>query len=305
MSEEAGTKNTQSFMDDVRHGRLESGISMKGGRGLKEPQRFAIRAAVASCAVSTHGMETIPEIRTGLLERFEEMCRRQRIQIPAEMRPAILDTLLTELWVNQQALKMPADKLVPVTAYSGAIAPKLIHEFTPFRDTPSLFKHAAVSHSGDPREFLRRMQRDIAAMAGEEEFALFRDIPSVFKHAAVGYPSDPRGFLRGVQKDIAAMAGEEEFTTFRDTPSLFTRAAVGYPSDPREFLRRVQKDIAAMAGEEEFAPFRDTPGLFKRAAVGNPSDPRTWLRSEAKKLGHAERIELQRSAAQGESNQKG
>jgi hypothetical protein len=84
------------------------------------------------------------------------------------------------------------------------------------------------------------VQRDLAAIAGEEEFASLRDGPGIFKQAAVTNPSDPRAFLRKVQEDIAALAGEEEFAGLRDTPGIFKQAAVHSPSDPRAFLRKAK-----------------------------------------------------------------
>jgi hypothetical protein len=106
----------------------------------------------------------------GLLERFEEMCRRRRLNVPPHLRPAILGVLVTELQVNEQALKVSPEKLISVTAYSGAVGPALPKEFPDFADTPGTFRRAVVSNPTDPRGFLRRTQQTVAALAADEEF---------------------------------------------------------------------------------------------------------------------------------------
>ena len=250
---------------------------MRGRPGLKETQRLAINATATAFAVAEELLQVDLDTRVRLLERFEEMSRRQRIDVTSIMRPGILELLVTELWANQQALKTSAGDLVPVTAYCGAIGPKLSTEFPDFSDTPGIFKTAAVHYPSDPSGFLRRVQGTIAELAAGEEFVALRDAPGIFKYAAVNYPADPRSFLRGVKKIISELAADDEFAAFRDTPGIFKQAVMNNPANPRGFLRGVQDTIAALAADDEFAAFRDTPSIFKYAAVGNPTDPRAWL----------------------------
>ena len=272
------TANVRELMDEARRAQSESGVSMRGRPQLKDAQRFAIRATATSCAIVAAPLHAEPKTKIGLLERFEEMCRRRHIEVPADMRPAILEAMLTELSINRQALTGSESKLVPVTAYCGAIGPKLSTEFPEFRDTPGIFRRAAVHNPSDPRGFLRGMQQSIAALAADDKFAEFRDTPGIFRQAAMQNPSDPRGFLRGMQQSIAALAADDEFAEFRDTPSIFRQVAFSNPRDPRSFLRGAQRRIAELAADDEFAAFRDAPGIFRQAAVYNPSDPRGFLR---------------------------
>ena len=73
-------------------------------------------------------------------------------------------------------------------------------EFAAIRDTPSIFRYAAVRYSSDPRAFLRGVQKTLGELAADEEFAAFRDTPGIFRQAAVYYPDDPRAFLRGCRR---------------------------------------------------------------------------------------------------------
>jgi hypothetical protein len=270
-----------SFMAEVRDAQFDSGRPLAGPARLTPDQRSAITSASADsnlvAAVKEALKVDLPVNR--LFERFEEMCRRREIPIDHSQRPGILKLLAAELWTNAQQLQARPKDLIGVTVYHGNITPLAAEEeFVSLRDTPGIFKQAALNHPTDPRGFLRKVQKNIAVLAAEEEFAPLRDTPGIFTRAAAGNPSDPRGFLRQVQKDITALATEEEFAPLRDTPGIFTRAAIHNPTDPRAFLRKVQKDIAVLAAEKEFAPLRDTPSIFTRAAVNNPSDPRALLR---------------------------
>jgi hypothetical protein len=98
-------------MDAARRAQAKSSRSMKGKTGLTKEQRLAIAATAISYEIVPAPQHVELEIRILLLERFEEMCRRQCINVPAGKRHAILDALLAELRTNQEALNASAGKL--------------------------------------------------------------------------------------------------------------------------------------------------------------------------------------------------
>jgi hypothetical protein len=100
-------------MDVARRAPVKSGASMRGRARLTKERRQAIAAAAASCAIASAPVRVKIGIRISLLERFEEMCRRRRIDVPARRRAAILNTLIAELRANQKALSTNAANLVP------------------------------------------------------------------------------------------------------------------------------------------------------------------------------------------------
>jgi hypothetical protein len=272
------SKEARAFIDEARRRQAGSGQTLKGRPGLESGQRFAIRAVAVSLVVVAGPLDITQHDMIRILERFEEMCRRQKLEVNAGLRPCILHALVTELWINRQSLDVPLEKLIAATVYHGAFGARLSREFPQFSDTPSLLRNAVVNYPSDPVGFLRKTQKVIDGMGREREFHEFWDTPGIFKQAAVRNPSDPRECLRTIQKTIGAMGDELEFEEFWDTPGIFKQAAISNPSDPREYLRKVQKTVAEMFREQEFAEFMDTPGIFKQAAVRNPQDPRGFMR---------------------------
>lgn len=269
------------FMAEVRASQFLSGGTLRGGIFLAREQRQAIADAIGTSAlVQAAKLSMEIDLPMNLLgERFEEMCRRQKIRIDPTMRPAILKLLAAELWANAQYLSAVATDLIPVTTYHGNITAMCADdEFASLRNTPGLFTMAAVGYPSNPFGFLRQGQENIAAINAEEEFAAFRDTPNVVTRAAFDYPSKSRRFLRRVLKDVAAMTDEEEFIGLHSMPSIFLLAATNYPSDPRAFLRKFQQEVAALSTEGEFASLNDVPGVFIGAAAYHPSDPRAFLR---------------------------
>ena len=230
MSDDALNSQLQkaaAFMAEVRGAQLASGRSLSGPSRLTPDQQYAITEISKHSSLVGAVKETLRSDLpvNAMFERFEEMCRRREFPITPILRPGILKLLAAELWANTECLRARPKDLIAVTVYHGNIAALAgEEEFAALRDTPGIFKYAAVNNASNPRAFLRNVQKNIAALAGEEEFAALRDAPGIFKHAAVHNPSDPRAFLRNVQKDIAALAGEEEFAGLRsgDSPDSAT-----------------------------------------------------------------------------------
>lgn len=273
------------FMANARDSFARRGRRISGTRGLSAATRREIQAAVKSYARLKHRLPVTSEIMTGLLERFEEICRRQAIEVAAGMRPAVLRQLVTELQANHQALgHKSAQRLVPVTAFHGAIVAKLKQEFPELSEGVSIITRAALNFPGNPRAYLSKVRRHIEELSNEEEFAAFRDTPGIIRQVAAGYPGDPRACLRRTVKVAAALSQQKEFAAFRDTPGIFRLAAQRCPRDPRGFLRKAARTIRQLAALKEFVAFRDTLGLFRLAAVHHPDDPRGFLRKVARDI---------------------
>ena len=229
-------------MREIRQAQSGSGKTLSGPNYIEPEQQQAIAqaASISALVVAIKGATETDLSVNVLVERFEEMCRRHKVLIDAGLRPHIVKLLATELYVNHQALSVPAEKLVSFTLHQGAGGPELKQEFERFRHTPGVFVRAALNYPSDPHGFLRKVGRDIDALAGDPEFERFRDTPGVFATAAIDHPSDPHGFLRKGGRNIDALAGDPEFERFRDTPSVFATAALHNPSDPHGFLRKAK-----------------------------------------------------------------
>jgi len=268
----------REFISELRGKQSKNTQTLRGRPGLPSQQRIAIRATSVSYVVAG----TPPEIEQShmirLLERFEELARRHKMELDARLRPHILSLLVTEMWTNKHCLKMPPEKLIAATAYHGAIGVRLIQDFPRFAETPSIYKHAIMNYPAAPAKFLRKAQAMIDEISADVEFVELRETPGLFTQAVLRNPSNPRGFLISLKKAVAAMEQDDEFIAFRSTPGIFRHACLSNPSDPRAYIRNLKKTISEMREEEEFSGFRNTPGMFLQAAVRNPSNPRGFLR---------------------------
>jgi hypothetical protein len=228
-----------AFMQAVRVMQAESGRTLAGQSLLSLEQEEAIIETARNSALvgAVKEQAQVDGAVNHLAMRFEEMCRRQRMEISKELRPAMLKLLATELWVNHKALRLPAEKVTPVTVYQGAIGPELEKGFERFRDKPWIFTTAAVSHASNPRGFLTKVAESVDEMASEPEFERFRDTPGIFATAAAHNPSNPRAYVREKIQTIDAILKEPEFEHLRDTPSIITVAVCSSSSDPRDYLR--------------------------------------------------------------------
>lgn len=212
-----------------------------------------------------------------LFESFEELCRRRRRPIPAALRRPIYKLLAIEVAVNADVLSVLPEKVAPATLYNGVLndlverfqefadtpgiwrealnypsnpfgflekARRAIEQlerderFVVFRDTPAIFKLAAIYRPGNPAAFLIRARRTIAELEEDKRFEDFRDTPAIFRLAALSHPSDPAGFVTNVKKQIGELERDERFAEFRETPAIFREAAMNHPGDPGSFLLR-------------------------------------------------------------------
>ena len=240
------------FLSTVRGLAQGKRQSLSGRARLTPAQKDAIRQAAEGSGLA-NAMRKCLNIDVpvhALLERFEEMCRRQGAGVDADMRPYLVRLLSTELVANRQALGGNPEKLIPFTLGNGALGPALIAdaEFESLRETPGIFRRAAIGYPGPgkAKEFLRRVLRAIPELAADAEFESLRDTPGVFRHAAADYtsPGKAKEFLRGVLRAIPELAADAEFESLRDTPGVFRVAAVNYPGPgkAKEFLRSLMKN---------------------------------------------------------------
>jgi hypothetical protein len=186
-------------MAEVRLAQAERASRFMGNNYLPPEQYQAITKAISGSELVTAVKEsTQVDIPVNYLaERFEELCRRQGAAVDADLRPAVVKLLATELFANQQALGIPAKKLLSATLLHGAIAPELLNEF------PEMPRYAiirAVEFTPEaPREFLGNAKREVAAVFAEPEFQhLVQSQPSVVEQTVINRRSKARELLRAI-----------------------------------------------------------------------------------------------------------
>ena len=140
------------FADEVRQIQSRSGKKFTGGNRLSPESQYAITKAATESAIAA-GMSPDCEgaAMHHLFERFEELCRRRKLHIEADLRAALVKILAGELLANHSALGGSVTKLITVTVLQGAIGPDLMKEFERFRETPWIITTAAVNYPSDPR----------------------------------------------------------------------------------------------------------------------------------------------------------
>ncbi len=149
-------------MREVRKAQAECGKGMTGGTFLEPSQETAISAAIENSdlvqSVKDAGQMDGAVFRTARI--FEEMCRRQHVDVSESVRPLVVRLLASELLANHEALpEASPDKLETLTALQGGIGPELNKEFGErFKHRPSYFAMAA-QHAANPREYLEEIAR--------------------------------------------------------------------------------------------------------------------------------------------------
>jgi hypothetical protein len=282
MASSGGRADAVEFMAQVRSEQEGDPKRLGGRSAISDAKWEAIRKAISAYSEANPGHGVPHESMLRIMESFEKLCKRHQREVPNYLRAEILAQLVEELASNQEALRLPQEKLISVTAYAGAVGPAFMKEFPEFADTPNIFRHAVTSYPSTPRNMLRQLRRTVESLAAAEEFKEFRDTPGIFLRVAMHHPSDASGFLRTVQKTAATIADDDDLKEFRDAPNLFLQAALRSPSDPKGSLLRAKETIASLAASEEFKELRDSPGIFRKAAVSHPDNPDGFLRSVLK-----------------------
>jgi hypothetical protein len=167
----------------------------------------AIKETARALVSDLHSVEIAFDDKVKLLERFEELCRRQRRYPVDNTQSRILRYLTLELRLNSMVLQEVPSKLISFTIYHGAIAKHLMNEFSFFSDTPKIIKHAVVASPFNPHKSLSDAKKTAERLAKESkkpnnEFACFAEKPEIFKQAVASNPSNPQQFLRSAFRSI-------------------------------------------------------------------------------------------------------
>src|ERR1022692_1509152 len=103
------------FADEVRQIQSKSGKKFTGGNYLSSESQYAItKAATESAIVAGMSKAGDGTAARDLFERFEEMCRRRKLNIEADLRAALVKILAGELLANHSALGGSATRLISV-----------------------------------------------------------------------------------------------------------------------------------------------------------------------------------------------
>jgi hypothetical protein len=148
------------FMREVRKGQAQRDKGMTGGIFLEPAQLAAIEAAVVDSNLA-RSVEEVPQMDGAVFRTariFEEMCRRQNVDVGESMRPLVVRLLASELLANKEALpEAQKGSLESFTALQGGVGPELKQEFGErFRNSRSYFT-GAVNCASHPREYLQEM----------------------------------------------------------------------------------------------------------------------------------------------------
>lgn len=182
-------RRAADFLAEVRRVQRESGRKLTGRAHLSDETLGAFFDAWDDSRLlaelrSPPDVVVPHDVQGTLFERFEELCRRRRIAVPDDLRPAVYRLLALELAVNGQLLGDTSESLASATLYNGVLD-ALRDQFPEFADTPGLLREAAQGYPSDPATFLADTRDSIARLEADERFAQFRETPGVFRQAAV------------------------------------------------------------------------------------------------------------------------
>ena len=159
MSQSSTTREKAlAFIEDVRGAQALRGVPLRGGNYITDEQIDTIASSVEALGLpDVFNTASGATVLKKLLERFEEMCRRNDMTVPPELREDISSIFLEDIIANVVAFnseKKPS-KLIPLTLYHGSTFAQALQEdeFAAFKDTPGIFKYAAVNYPRDPRGF--------------------------------------------------------------------------------------------------------------------------------------------------------
>jgi|GEM_PF-2939305 len=221
------------FMEKVRAKNAESGKNISGKHSLTKKRRRSIEQAAQNISLSDEfnddsGHKTILR----LLKGFEELCRRNKIEIPEELREQLSATLTEELITNARTFtfrRKTADKTfqrgVHLTIYQGTTFCSALDEkeFECLRYPYGLpvtnkqigellypFHNAAIRHAPDPRGFLRKAIRIVEELKQDYRYTRLHDKPHILIAAAIYYPKKLDEYLRDIISENTMDAVNEE-----------------------------------------------------------------------------------------------
>jgi hypothetical protein len=190
-------------MREVRLAQAGSDKKFIGRNRLSPEQQQAITQAIqdSSLVAAVKESAQLDLVVNRLAERFEEMARRHGMTTDGDLRPSVVKLLATELWVNQRALGVRSERMLSATLHQGAIAPELLEEFP--RQGAYVITTALEHAPNAPREFIRRAEENVAALAADPEFQLLaKNRPSELMEVALHHVSDMRGRVRRRQEEL-------------------------------------------------------------------------------------------------------
>ncbi|MGL4465717.1 MAG: hypothetical protein ACRC1K_26500 [Planctomycetia bacterium] len=160
----------------------------------------------------------VPQAVQGVIfERFEEMCRRRRLRLPDDLRPAVYRLLAAELAVNAYVFDSDPTYVASATVLHGSLN-HLPERFPEFAESPGVFRQAFRHSPSDPEGVLARTRDIEAQLAADDRFADFRDTPFVFRVVAIGNRTDPERYLLRIRSVIDRLTADDRFAELRDTP---------------------------------------------------------------------------------------
>jgi|GEM_PF-6625652 hypothetical protein len=195
-----GLFDAERFIKTIRENLGEGGFG--GKTKLTSEAVLSIKAAAKEVLPGVSNPQITKDDLVVLMERFEEMCRRQNgmYYLTFEMRVGILKQLAKELELNHRAMKADIRRLFPFTLRNGALCEELKKEFPLFADPPSDFTNVLLANPIDPRSRLIDKQKKYDELLDRSksrfnEFACFSTNPREIKQAVIYY-SDPEKYLR-------------------------------------------------------------------------------------------------------------
>lgn len=274
----AKLRAASAFLGEVRETQRLTGKSLSGRVDIEPRTRLALERMCHDSRMLGMAESVTDGAVRPLLERFEEMCRRRKMEPSSHLRPSLYKIIAVELLANEEAYGVPGVKLIPATLTNGDLSglPDEL-EFEQICNVPSLFQRAVLNVPTDPRAFLRHVLAATNELAVDPEFAGFTDTPWVFRRAAT-HAGDPRAFLRRVISTIAELEADPELAQFHQTSGIFRYAAIRQPGQAKTLLLQALNVLASLQSEEEFKPLEKMPAVVAHAVITHPADPRGALR---------------------------
>ncbi len=201
-------KAADFFLERVRTASAENGIVIKHRYTSTESQLRPARDIAKTISIidefnNDNGRETI----TCLLAGFEELCRKNKIEYPEDLRELISSTLVKELLTNAQTfskhnhnLEKTLRQCVSLTIYQGTDFCSALdeEEFECLRFPFGIddregrghellypFRQAALYRPANPRKFLKNAVDIFHKIMSDDRYALLRDKPNYVVEAAI------------------------------------------------------------------------------------------------------------------------
>ena len=113
----AQLRRASDLIEEVRLAQRECGKTLGGHNHILAEQQQAITSAADCSGLVLAIREVIDADATvhALFERFEEMCRRRKVFIGADLRPSLLKILAAELFANYHELNASAEQMLSVS----------------------------------------------------------------------------------------------------------------------------------------------------------------------------------------------